>query len=159
MSLSRISSLIQLTDTLRSKHRALRHRRAMEDWHVEMCAYDEKRLNGTLTAMDTPPDRNRFRAEPRPINDPEFEVFWEAYDYKVGREAAHKAWKRMHPTERESARKQAPLYAAATPDKKYRKHPATWLNGRCWEDEIVDRTKRGPSEPPPPSPTLKPWLT
>jgi hypothetical protein len=28
-----------------------------------------------------------------------------------------------------------PLYVAATPDKKYRKNPYTYLNSRMWEDE------------------------
>ena len=28
-------------------------------------------------------------------------------------------------------------YVKSTPDPKFRKNPLTWLNGKCWEDEII----------------------
>jgi hypothetical protein len=30
-----------------------------------------------------------------------------------------------------------PLYIASTPNTQYRKNPLTWLNGKCWNDEIT----------------------
>ena len=33
--------------------------------------------------------------------------------------------------------KHIPQYIKTTPDKKFRKHPATYLNNHGWEDEIV----------------------
>ncbi len=68
-----------------------------------------------------------------------FDRFWLAYDKKVGRAVAEKAWKRakvdevLLPVILEAAK----AYVAVTPDKAFRRHPATWLNQRCWEDEIV----------------------
>ena len=29
-----------------------------------------------------------------------------------------------------------PAYVASKPDKQFRKNPQTWLNGKCWNDEI-----------------------
>lgn len=67
-----------------------------------------------------------------------FELFWTAYDKKVGKDKCLKWWKKHRP-DGELLRdmvKAAQVYAAATPDKQYRKNPETWLNGKCWEDEL-----------------------
>lgn len=70
---------------------------------------------------------------------PRFEDFWAAYPRRVGKIAAEKAYAKA-------------LAAGATPDEliagasfyamekklsdpQYIKHPATWLNGGCWQDE------------------------
>jgi hypothetical protein len=29
-----------------------------------------------------------------------------------------------------------PAYVASKPDRQYRKNPLTWLNGKCWQDEV-----------------------
>lgn len=68
----------------------------------------------------------------------QFELFWFAFDYKAARPAAEKAWRRIAPDAALAAviAAKAAAYAAATPDKAFRKHPATWLNSRGWEDEL-----------------------
>lgn len=70
-----------------------------------------------------------------------FRRFWIAYDKLVGKLAASKAWKRAAPDAALANRiiEQALAYVQATPDKSFRKHPATWLNASGWEDEIVVR--------------------
>ena len=74
----------------------------------------------------------------------DFEKFWNVYDKKVERPAAEKAWKKLSLDDAlfdliiDAAKK----YQAATPDKTYRKNPATWLNGKCWNDEIVVAASR-----------------
>ena len=76
-----------------------------------------------------------------------FDVFWLAYDKKVGRAASERAWKRariddrLFPVILEATK----AYVAATPDKAFRRHPATWLNQRGWEDEIVQPGTSGRS--------------
>ena len=68
-----------------------------------------------------------------------FDEFWMIYDKKVEKPQAEKSWKRIKP----SVELQLTIYAAArqyvtaTPDKKYRKNPSTWLNNHCWNDEVV----------------------
>lgn len=68
-----------------------------------------------------------------------FREFWDAYPRNVGKRAAFKAW--------EKAVKRAPagvITAGARrfaddpnlpADRNFIKHPQTWLNGDCWEDE------------------------
>jgi hypothetical protein len=79
------------------------------------------------------------------IPDFDFEKFWNVYDKKVEKPAAEKAWNKISLDDHlfdliiEAAKK----YQAATPDKTYRKNPATWLNGKCWNDEIVVAGNRG----------------
>jgi hypothetical protein len=64
------------------------------------------------------------------ISDFDFEKFWNVYDKKVERPAAEKAWKKLSLDDAlfdliiDAAKK----YQAATPDKTYRKNPATRLN-------------------------------
>ena len=36
-----------------------------------------------------------------------------------------------------------PAYIRSTPDVQFRKDPLTYLNGKCWEDEIVAAPKSG----------------
>lgn len=78
--------------------------------------------------------------------DPNFELFWDAYDHKLGRKKAESAWR--------SALKKPGitpelLIAAAEQyiawqrsegkHPQYTKHAATWLNGEHWNDERVAR--------------------
>jgi hypothetical protein len=71
-----------------------------------------------------------------------FPVFYAAYPRKVNKPAAWKAWQKLKPDEATQAliltavafqRKTADW---TKDDKKYVPHPATYLNGRMWEDEI-----------------------
>jgi hypothetical protein len=74
----------------------------------------------------------------------EFEKFWNVYDKKIEIAAAEKAWKKLSIDENlfsliiNSAKK----YVLATPDKTFRKNPATWLNSKCWNDEIIVRANQ-----------------
>jgi hypothetical protein len=79
------------------------------------------------------------------ISDFDFEKFWNVYDKKVERPAAEKAWKKLSLDDAlfDLIIDAAKNYQAATPDKTYRKNPATWLNGKCWNDEIVVANTRG----------------
>lgn len=69
----------------------------------------------------------------------DFDSFWISFDKKVSKPAAEKSWQRIKPDKQlaEQIILKAEEYARSTPDKKYRKNPATWLNGRCWEDELI----------------------
>lgn len=69
-----------------------------------------------------------------------FDVFWEAYGKKTEKEKCLKAWSRLSDQERQAALTSAPVYVAQTPELKYRKNPLTWLNGKCWTDELPPPT-------------------
>ena len=95
-----------------------------------------KELKTTNKELQTKNDKNTLF---------DFEKFWDVYDKKVEKPAAEKAWKKLSMDDDlfaliiDAAKK----YQAATPDKTYRKNPATWLNGKCWNDEIVVANTRG----------------
>jgi len=71
-----------------------------------------------------------------------FDDFWNAYDKKVERPAAIRAWKKAKVQNQETLDQiitAAIMYVEATPDKTYRKNPSTWINNQCWNDEVVKR--------------------
>lgn len=74
-----------------------------------------------------------------------FAEFWEAYDYKKKQPDAIKAWLRIDPDEELRAKiiRQASATRAANPEREFYAYPATWLNGECWNDEIVPRVRPG----------------
>ncbi len=71
-----------------------------------------------------------------------FDVFYQTYPRHTGRKSAEKAWLKLMPDE---SLRQTMLKAIAVQkdtlwrglDIRYIPHPATWLNGRRWEDEVV----------------------
>jgi uncharacterized protein YlbG (UPF0298 family) len=69
-----------------------------------------------------------------------FEDFWSAYDHKKSKPLAQKAWKQIEVDDDLLSKilHAVHAYVRNTPDKQYRKHPTTWLNQKCWEDEITE---------------------
>lgn len=67
----------------------------------------------------------------------EFSVFWDLYDKKEDRDKCEKKWRSLTNKEREEIMQKLPPYIQATPDKKYRKNPITYLNNKSWNNEIV----------------------
>ena len=68
-----------------------------------------------------------------------FDDFWDAFGKKVDRAKAEKAWEKIEWLDGllEKIIKSAKAYSDSITDSKYQKHPATWLNGQCWNDEII----------------------
>lgn len=74
----------------------------------------------------------------KPINDEyTFERWWDMYDRKVDRDKCEVKWHNvLTKAERKAAIEHTPLYVASTPDVQFRKHPYTYLNGKCWKDYV-----------------------
>lgn len=87
-----------------------------------------------------------------------FEAFWDAYGKKVGRHKTAECWKQLTPDEQAAALAHAPLFAAATPDKQFRKDPLTYLHGKCWLDEELPAPRNGAPAQPVPAPTATPFV-
>jgi hypothetical protein len=69
-----------------------------------------------------------------------FEAFWAAYPRRVGKGAARTAWAKAIRKARPEAiiaAIQAQVYAGCFRDLTFCPHPATWLNGERWDDEIA----------------------
>lgn len=77
-----------------------------------------------------------------PIYPKDFEDFYKEYPLKVGKGAAHTAWKRVKNVPDKSILKKAIIehiknnHFRGSNGMQYIPHPSTWINQRRWEDEI-----------------------
>ena len=69
----------------------------------------------------------------------DFETWWNLYQKKRGKDKSMKKWAKMSTKDRQACIAATPAYVASTPDVIYRKDPLTYLNGKCWNDEIINR--------------------
>ena len=66
-----------------------------------------------------------------------FDVFWEAYDYKKDKKHSVSAWNRLSKSDRDAAIKGiAPYKEDCARNERPMQYPATYLNGRTWEDDF-----------------------
>jgi hypothetical protein len=79
---------------------------------------------------------NKVASQPKPTIF-SFEQFWNMYDKKLGREICDKKYKKLNETERQKIKEHLPKYCLSTPDKQYRKNPITYLNQKCWNDDVL----------------------
>lgn len=93
-------------------------------------------------ATDAPPPRSAPKPKVTPW--PRFDDFWSAYPNKKAKEDARRAWNRMRPPPDVIDTILADLPHRATSDRSwldgYIPNPATYLNGRRWEDVITPTT-------------------
>jgi hypothetical protein len=79
---------------------------------------------------------------PLPGDEFTFDDFWNMYEKKVGdREKIGRKWAGLSLEDRKKIFVHVPLYKEAQPDKQFRKDPATYLNQKAWNDEIIERPK------------------
>lgn len=74
--------------------------------------------------------------------DESFETFWELYAKKVDRKATERAWKRIKKSLHDTIFAHVRDYVASTPDVKFRKNPASYINDNAWENEIITPFER-----------------
>lgn len=65
-----------------------------------------------------------------------FDRWWDLYGKKKDQNKCMEKWSRMSYDERKAATERTHQYVLSTPDIRYRKLPLTWLNGKCWLDEL-----------------------
>ena len=70
------------------------------------------------------------------INIP-FTDFWELYNKKEGFAKCNDKWETLKDIDREQIMLHVPTYIAKITDKKFQKHPLTYLNQQCWLDMTV----------------------
>ena len=78
-----------------------------------------------------------------------FDEFWETYNKKTGRVNCERIYARLKDKDYAKIKETLPIYLASVKDKQFLKNPQTYLNGKCWEDEIyqsVSTTKQTASE-------------
>ena len=72
-----------------------------------------------------------------------FDVFWEKYNKKQDSKKCLDKWLKLSDNEINAALDKVDEYVHSTPDVQFRKNPLTWLNGKCWEDEIITPLQLG----------------
>lgn len=80
-----------------------------------------------------------------------FDAFWTQYPRKVDKPAARRAWKRIRDGDFTAVMRGLEAHQAiawADCEAEFIPHPATWLNGRRWEDEPTPRLPRGRPDRP-----------
>lgn len=75
-----------------------------------------------------------------------FESFWDLYDKKVEKDTCKKKFIKLDLPVIEKILQVVPNYVLTTPDKQYRKNPETWINNKCWDDELILRLPEIPKK-------------
>ena len=70
-----------------------------------------------------------------------FDDFWPFYPKKVAKDAARKAWRKLTPEDQRKAFHDIPTRFSQDTDKQFIPNPATWLNGKRWKDERIEKPK------------------
>ncbi len=82
-----------------------------------------------------------------------FTEFWSAYPRKQGKDAARRAWLKLRPDEELRGKLLEALAgqkkSAPWSDPQFIPHPASWLNGRRWEDEPLPPANHSAKPPVP----------
>ncbi|MGI4862610.1 MAG: hypothetical protein ACRYFZ_01715 [Janthinobacterium lividum] len=121
--------------------------------------YSSERKEGQVEKPTSLPAANSSKGQSQneaAPNAPAFDDFWQSYGKKVGRHKTAERWKQLTADEQAAALAHAPRYAAATPDKQFRKDPLTYLNSKCWLDEELPAPRHGQQPAPVPVPALPP---
>ena len=66
----------------------------------------------------------------------QFEIWWNKYNKKRGRDKVESKWLTLKEEEMQLCLDSVDAYVRSTPEKQFRKDPATYLNQKCWGDEI-----------------------
>lgn len=91
-------------------------------------------------------DKKKIREE---VDKKWFVWFWHLYNKKKDKKKCIIKCSKLKKDEKELIIIHLPKYVESTPDIQYRKDPTTYLNGECWNDEIIIKSSDDdiPSEP------------
>lgn len=104
---------------------------------------ETQRITQTITQKN--PLENENESESEKENEkgkvelwPTFEDFWETYNKKHDRKKCETKWSKLDQKTKEEIMSYLPDYIEATsgPRRKFRRHPATFLNNETWKNEI-----------------------
>lgn len=106
--------------------------------------HTEKPLTGNQLLLSTNEQSTKLKSK----EDKErlFESFWNLYDKKVEKDACKKKFLKLDLPVIEKILQVVPNYVSTTPDKQYRKNPETWINNKCWDDELILRLPEIPKK-------------
>jgi hypothetical protein len=109
---------------------------------------DCKQCDSDALAFARSQEKRREEAETECAREA-FEAFWQCYPRKVAKQEAEKAWAKLHPANGDFERIMGALENHKTSSRwredggQFIPHPATWLNQRRFDDELVVPKPRG----------------
>lgn len=71
------------------------------------------------------------------VTNDRFAEFWNMYGKKVDSAKCKNKFSKLTKNEIDLIFKNLPMYIESKPDVQFRKNPITWLNGKCWNDEVI----------------------
>jgi hypothetical protein len=77
---------------------------------------------------------NKNEKNNKEINIDYFDKFWTLYGKSTDKQKCLDKFVKLTEDEIKTIFETLPVYLLQTPDKKYRKNPLTYLNGKCWND-------------------------
>ena len=107
---------------------------------------EQQASNRRATGEQQQYNNNNKNNNDKKNNNELFDRFWSVYPRKVGKENARKAFAKVNPDETllntmiEAVTKQSKCDQWIRDGGQYIPHPATWINGHRWEDEVSVRT-------------------
>lgn len=87
-----------------------------------------------------------------------FEKFWRIFDNKKSRDKCERKWYSMSAKNQIACLESLPAYIKSTPDRQFRKHPATYLNNKSWNDKIYSKGEETVLYKESPQPTLSDYV-
>ena len=90
---------------------------------------------------DSGSDKDSDSESVNKVTNDRFAEFWDLYGKKTDSSKCKTKFARLTKIEIELLFEKLPAYIKSTPDKQYRKNPITWLNGKCWNDEIMQNSQ------------------
>jgi len=118
----------------------------------------EKVLKGSGELCDSSGDQNnkvkeskvkvKVKVNKTPSNgdDDSFQEFWKLYSKPVDKKGCESKWKKITKKNKDLIFENLPAYVESTPNKKYRKNPARYLNSEAWNDEISIKNNNGKAQ-------------
>ena len=61
---------------------------------------------------------------------------------KINRDDCLKKWKKLSIVDMQESLKMIDAYVRSTPEKKYRKNPATWIYQKGWRNEVISKVEQ-----------------
>lgn len=113
-----------------------------DEMGVTICHLQESQVtncHAEVTNCHAQGDKLSYDPNSTPKTNPKisrFAEFWDLYDKKTGKDVCERKFNKLKDSDIEKIFETLPRYIASTPDVQYRKNPSTWLNQKCWEDEI-----------------------
>lgn len=105
-----------------------------KDKDMIMDKHKDKDNRQSIDSIDKP---NNLITNNKQTIESEFEHFWSMYKKSRSKPKCFAKWQKLSETEKQKIFETLPEYVKSTPDVKFRKDPLTYLNGECWNDEII----------------------